>query len=160
MTTRVCDNRSGVFCPVVCSHDSAATHELCDVAQELRQDDERGAGHECGGCSLRGCGQLGRGEEDRRARREQRLGGSVTAGDRAALGELYQARFEPPEPQLQAQGGAVRIHYPHFLFFQKGRGTGTMASVRLERAGLIGMRSSIHALREAMLDGKACGCVT
>src|SRR5262245_41697058 len=100
------------------------------------------------------------GQEDRRERREPRLGGAVTEGDRAALGELYQARFEPPAPQLQAQGGAVRIHYPHFLFFQRGWGMGTMASVRLERVGLIGLRSSIHALREAMVDGKACGCVT
>jgi hypothetical protein len=105
--------------------------------------------------------QFGRGEEDRRARREQRLGGSVTKGDRAAaLGELYHARFAPPESQVQAQGGAVRIHSQRFLFFQRGRGTGTTASVRLERSGSIGTRSSIHALREAMLDGKACGCVT
>src|SRR5262245_65690515 len=44
----------------------------------------------------------------------------------AALGELYQAHFEPPEPQVQVQGGAVHIRYPRFSFFKKGRGTGTI----------------------------------
>jgi DNA-binding MarR family transcriptional regulator len=44
----------------------------------------------------------------------------------AALTELYQARFEPPEPQVQVQGGAVQIHYPRRSFFQKRRGAGTI----------------------------------
>jgi DNA-binding MarR family transcriptional regulator len=44
----------------------------------------------------------------------------------AALDELYQARFEPPEPQVQAQGGAVQIRYPRRSFFQRRRGTGTI----------------------------------
>jgi hypothetical protein len=44
----------------------------------------------------------------------------------AALSELYHARFEPPEPQVQAQGGAVHIHYPRSSFFKKGRGAGTI----------------------------------
>jgi DNA-binding MarR family transcriptional regulator len=44
----------------------------------------------------------------------------------AALPELYQARFEPPEPQVQAQGGTVQIRYPRFSFFQKRRGAGTI----------------------------------
>ena len=44
----------------------------------------------------------------------------------AALTELYQARFEPPEPQVVVQGGAVQIRYPRFSFFKKGRGTGTI----------------------------------
>ncbi len=44
----------------------------------------------------------------------------------AALGELYQAQFEPPEPQVQAQGGTVQIRYPRFSFFQRRRGTGTI----------------------------------
>jgi DNA-binding MarR family transcriptional regulator len=44
----------------------------------------------------------------------------------AALSELYHAHFEPPEPQVQAQGGVVQIHYPRLLFFQKRRGAGTL----------------------------------
>src|SRR3954467_146730 len=40
-TTRICDNRSGVFYPMACSHATATTHQLCDVAQALRQDYER-----------------------------------------------------------------------------------------------------------------------
>jgi hypothetical protein len=45
----------------------------------------------------------------------------------AALAELYQARFEPPEPQVQVQGGAVQIRYPRRSFFQRKRGAGTVA---------------------------------
>ena len=44
----------------------------------------------------------------------------------AALGELYQAQFEPPEPQVQAQGRTVQIRYPRFSFFQRRRGSGTL----------------------------------
>jgi DNA-binding MarR family transcriptional regulator len=44
----------------------------------------------------------------------------------AALPELYQAHFEPPEPQLQVQGGSVQVRYPRFSFFQRRRGTGTI----------------------------------
>jgi hypothetical protein len=44
----------------------------------------------------------------------------------AALSELYQAHFEPPEPQVQVQGGAVQIRYPRFSLFQKKRGMGTI----------------------------------
>jgi DNA-binding MarR family transcriptional regulator len=44
----------------------------------------------------------------------------------AALPELYHAHFEPPEPQVQAQGNTVHIQYPRFSFFQKRRGLGTL----------------------------------
>jgi hypothetical protein len=44
----------------------------------------------------------------------------------AALPELYQAHFESPEPQVQAQGNTVQIHYPRFAIFQKRRGMGTL----------------------------------
>lgn len=44
----------------------------------------------------------------------------------AVLSELYHARFESPEPQVQAQGGAVQIRYPRFALFQRGRGQGTI----------------------------------
>jgi DNA-binding MarR family transcriptional regulator len=44
----------------------------------------------------------------------------------AALPELYQAHFEPPEPQVVVQGGALQIRYPRFSFFKKGRGAGTI----------------------------------
>jgi DNA-binding MarR family transcriptional regulator len=50
---------------------------------------------------------------------------NVTLGGEA-LPELYQAHFEPPEPQIVVQGGAVQIRYPRFLFLQRRRGTGTM----------------------------------
>jgi DNA-binding MarR family transcriptional regulator len=43
-----------------------------------------------------------------------------------ALSELYQARFEPPEPQVQMQGSTVQIRYPRFSFFQRRRGSGTI----------------------------------
>src|SRR5262249_5352750 len=40
--------------------------------------------------------------------------------------ELYQAHFEPPEPQLQVQGGTVQVRYPRFSLFQRRRGSGTL----------------------------------
>jgi DNA-binding MarR family transcriptional regulator len=40
--------------------------------------------------------------------------------------ELYSAQFAPPAPEIQAQGSAVRIHYPRFSFFHKRRGAGTI----------------------------------
>src|SRR5262245_39270981 len=50
---------------------------------------------------------------------------NVTVGG-AVLPALYQAQFEAPEPQVQAQGGAVHIRYPRFSLFQRGRGKGTI----------------------------------
>ncbi|CAA9257872.1 MAG: hypothetical protein AVDCRST_MAG93-2053, partial [uncultured Chloroflexia bacterium] len=44
----------------------------------------------------------------------------------ADLRGLYHARFEAPEPQVHAQGGAVQIRYPRFPLFQRGRGKGTI----------------------------------
>ncbi|MCU0493798.1 MAG: hypothetical protein MUD01_19580, partial [Chloroflexaceae bacterium] len=36
--------------------------------------------------------------------------------------ELYLARFEAPEPQIQVQGGTIQIRDPRFSIFGKGRG--------------------------------------
>jgi DNA-binding MarR family transcriptional regulator len=74
------------------------------------------------------------------------------------LGQLYQAHFEPPEPQLQVQGGTVQIRYPRFSFFQRRRGTGTItlsiaAAWSIELRG--GAYSSSFDLRELTLTGLA-----
>jgi hypothetical protein len=76
----------------------------------------------------------------------------------AAQAELYQAHFEPPEPQVQVQGGTVQIRYPRFSFFQRRRGTGTItlstaATWQLElRSGAYGCSFD---LRELTLTGLA-----
>jgi DNA-binding MarR family transcriptional regulator len=74
----------------------------------------------------------------------------------AALPELYQARFEPPEPQVQAQGGAVQIRYPRFSFFQRWRGTGTI-TLSTAATWQIELRSGAYGcsfdLRELTLSG-------
>lgn len=74
----------------------------------------------------------------------------------AALPELYQAHFESPEPQVQVQSGAVRIHYPRFSFFQKGRRKGTIllstaATWRIELRG--GASACSFDLRDLTLTG-------
>ena len=76
----------------------------------------------------------------------------------AALRELYQARFAPPEPQLAVQGGTLQIRYPGFAFFQRKRGTGslmlnTAAAWRIEIRG--GTMACIFDLRELTLSGCA-----
>jgi predicted transcriptional regulator len=76
----------------------------------------------------------------------------------AALPELYQAQFEPPEPQIQAQGNTVQIHYPRFSFFQKRRGMGTLtlstaATWHIEIRG--GTSTSSFDLRELALTALA-----
>lgn len=45
----------------------------------------------------------------------------------APLAELYQARFEAPEPQLQLQGSTVQLRYPRFALWPRGRGAGTLS---------------------------------
>jgi DNA-binding MarR family transcriptional regulator len=76
----------------------------------------------------------------------------------ASQPELYQAHFEPPEPQVQAQGGAVHIRYPRFSFFQRRRGTGT---IRLSTAATwqIELRSGAYGcsfdLRDVTLTALA-----
>src|SRR5262245_25394709 len=74
------------------------------------------------------------------------------------LGELYQAHFEPPEPQLQMQGGTLQIRYPRFSFFQRRRGSGTItlstaATWQIELRS--GAYSSNFDLRELTLAGLA-----
>jgi DNA-binding MarR family transcriptional regulator len=49
----------------------------------------------------------------------------------AALSELYRTRFEPPEPQVRAQGGSVQIQYPRFSLFKWRRGA---SEITLNRA--------------------------
>src|SRR5262245_40147364 len=80
----------------------------------------------------------------------------------AALAELYQAHFEPPEPQIQAQAGTVQIRYPRFSFFQKRRGAGTItlstaAEWQIEiRGGAMGCSFDLRELTLtslAMFDG-------
>lgn len=45
----------------------------------------------------------------------------------APLAELYQARFEAPEPQLQLQGSTVQLRYPRFALWPRGRGSGMIS---------------------------------
>jgi DNA-binding MarR family transcriptional regulator len=76
----------------------------------------------------------------------------------AALSELCQAHFEPPEPQLQAQGGAVHIRYPRFSLFQRRRGAGTImlstaATWQIEIRG--GAVTSSFDLRDLTLSALA-----
>jgi DNA-binding MarR family transcriptional regulator len=76
----------------------------------------------------------------------------------AAQPELYQARFEPPEPQVQAQGGAVQIRYPRLSFFQRRRGRGTI-TLSTATTWQIELRSGAYGcsfdLRELTLTGLA-----
>jgi len=72
--------------------------------------------------------------------------------------ELYQAHFEPPEPQVQMQGGSVHIRYPRFSFFQMRRGSGTLtlstaAEWQIEIRG--GTSTCNFDLRELTLSGLA-----
>ena len=74
----------------------------------------------------------------------------------AALGELYQANFEPPEPRIAVQGGTVQLRYPRFSFFQRGRGTGTI-TLSTAATWQIELRSGAYNcnfdLRELKLSG-------
>jgi DNA-binding MarR family transcriptional regulator len=84
----------------------------------------------------------------------------------APLTELYTAQFAPPAPEVQAQGSAVRIHYPRRSFFQqRGAGTVTLnpqSSWQIEvRGGANHCRFELEALTIsalALLDG-AYQCV-
>jgi DNA-binding MarR family transcriptional regulator len=75
-----------------------------------------------------------------------------------ALPELYQAHFEPPEPQIHAQGGTVQIRYPRFSFFRRRRGSSTIL-LSTAAAWQIEIRSGTSTcsfdLRELTLSGLA-----
>jgi DNA-binding MarR family transcriptional regulator len=76
----------------------------------------------------------------------------------AALPELYQDRFEPPEPQVQVQAGTLQIRYPRFSFFQKkrGRGTLTLSSAAIWQIELRGGSSECRFdLRDLTIAGFA-----
>jgi DNA-binding MarR family transcriptional regulator len=80
----------------------------------------------------------------------------------APLSALFSAQFAPPEPEIQAQGNAVRVHYPRRSLFHKQRGAGTITlnaqpSWQVEvRGGAKECRFELEALAItafALLDG-------